>query len=435
MISFFVETEAGGTSEWHGPGLIGVLVFFAGVVLLVKGRYPRSATSSSSGWTDGVARVVAYAALMRDEYRRSASGASRTRPVARSPGAQSCHKAARWPYRRHPPVDRGRSSGSGTPFAAWRPRPGRPGPVGSWRCGSNYSAGREVGEDRRRRRRLGRGGCGVCSTTGLAARTPCSDSPRRSQPRRSGRRSPSSAASCAAVRTPGAPTPTPPLGIVGGGCRTCPVTVDHAMAAGVAGRLYVVGGYGPGSEPRNTAFAFHHGHWTPLQSMPAPRAAGGAAIVGGKLYVVGGVEAPGRLARDAFAFDFETARWTTFRGPRPREHLGAAALGGRVYVVAGGPAGSTRTRTSSRRSTRGRTVAGDSRGAGEARRHRCGGRRWPAALGRSEEPGGTIRTVYAYSPSTRRWTQLPNMRTSRHGLGLVGGAAARTRSRAARSPG
>jgi hypothetical protein len=37
-----------------------------------------------------------------------------------------------------------------------------------------------------------------------------------------------------------------------------------------------------------------------------------------------------------------------------------------------------------------------------------------------EEPGGTIRTVYAYSPATRRWTQLPRMRTSRHGLGLVG---------------
>jgi Kelch motif len=200
-----------------------------------------------------------------------------------------------------------------------------------------------------------------------------------------------------------------------------PVTVDHAMAAGVAGRLYVVGGYGPGSIARDTAFAFHHGHWTPLPSMPAPRAAGGAAVVGGKLYVVGGVEAPGRLARDAFAFDFETARWTTIRGPRPREHLGAAALGGLVYVVAG--------RTGGLDSNLDIVEAFDPRSGRWRGIPRVPGKRGgtaaAAVAGRllsvgGEEPGGTIRTVYAYSPRTRRWTQLPGMRTSRHGLGLVG---------------
>ena len=200
-----------------------------------------------------------------------------------------------------------------------------------------------------------------------------------------------------------------------------PVTVDHAMAAGTAGRLYVVGGYGPGSVARNTAFAFHHGHWTRLPSMPAPRAAGGAAIVGGKLYVVGGVEAPGRLAGDAFAFDFDTARWTTFRGPRPREHLGAAALGGHVYVVAG--------RTGGLDTNQDVVEAFDPRSARWRAIPRVPGKRGgtaaAAVAGRllsvgGEAPGGTIRTVYAYSPSTRRWTQLPGMRTSRHGLGLVG---------------
>jgi non-specific serine/threonine protein kinase len=183
----------------------------------------------------------------------------------------------------------------------------------------------------------------------------------------------------------------------------------------------VVGGYGPGSAPRNTAFAFHHGHWTPLPSMPAPRAAAGAAIVGGKLYVVGGVEAPGRLARDAFAFDFETARWTTFRGPRPREHLGAAALGGRVYVVAGRTGGLDTNQdiveAFDPRSGRWRAIPRVPGKRGGTAAAAIGGRLLSAG---GEEPGGTIRTVYAYSPSTRRWTQLPNMRTSRHGLGLVG---------------
>ena len=200
-----------------------------------------------------------------------------------------------------------------------------------------------------------------------------------------------------------------------------PVTVDHAMSAGVSGRLYVVGGYGPGSVARNTAFVLRSGQWTALPPMPAPRAAGGAAIVGRKLYVVGGVEAPGRLARDSFAFDLDAARWTVIRGPRPREHLGAAALGGRIYVVGGRTAGldtnldvveSFDPRSGSWRAvppvpgTRGGTAA-----AAVAERIVSAG---------GEQPGGTIRTVYAYSPRTRRWTQLPRMRTSRHGLGLVG---------------
>lgn len=200
-----------------------------------------------------------------------------------------------------------------------------------------------------------------------------------------------------------------------------PVTVDHAMAAGAAGRLYVVGGYGPGSIARDTAFVFRRGRWTALPLMPAPRAAAGAAIVGRKLYVVGGVEAPGRLARDAFAYDLDAARWSTIRGPRPREHLGAAALGGRVYAVAG--------RTGGLDSNLDMVEAFDP----PSGRWRAvppvpgtrGGTAAAAVAGRllsvgGEEPGGTIPTVYAYSPSTRRWTQLPRMRTSRHGLGLVG---------------
>ena len=200
-----------------------------------------------------------------------------------------------------------------------------------------------------------------------------------------------------------------------------PVTVDHAMAAGAAGRLYVVGGYGPGSVALATGFVFRQGRWAPLPPMPAPRAAAGAAIVRDKLYVVGGVEAPGRLAQDAFAFDLDDRRWTVIRGPRPREHLGAAALGGRVYAVAGRTAGLDSNldvvEAFDPRSGRWRAVPPVP--------GRRGGTAAAAVAGRlvsagGEEPGGTIAAVYAYSPVTRRWTRLPRMRTSRHGLGLVG---------------
>ncbi|MDF2751545.1 MAG: Uncharacterized protein K0T00_2721 [Gaiellaceae bacterium] len=67
VVSFFVG-PGWWYEQWHGPGLIGVLVFFAGVVLLVKGRYPRSLYELVIGMDRWVARVVAYAALMRDEY-------------------------------------------------------------------------------------------------------------------------------------------------------------------------------------------------------------------------------------------------------------------------------------------------------------------------------------------------------------------------------
>jgi len=199
------------------------------------------------------------------------------------------------------------------------------------------------------------------------------------------------------------------------------VTVDHAAAAGAAARVYLVGGYAPGGVALNTAFVLQRGRWTALPPMPAPRAAAGAGVVGGKLYVVGGVEAPGRLARDAFAFDLESSRWTTVRGPRPREHLGVAALDGLVYAVAGRTGGLDTNvdivESFDARSGRWRALPRVPEKRGGTAAAAIAGRIVSAG---GERPTGTIASVYAYSPKPRRWTQLARMRTSRHGLGLVG---------------
>jgi hypothetical protein len=65
VVAFF---EGGFGPRFFGPGLVGVLVLFAAVVLLFKQRYPRDMFDLIMGMNRWTFRVVTYAALMRDEY-------------------------------------------------------------------------------------------------------------------------------------------------------------------------------------------------------------------------------------------------------------------------------------------------------------------------------------------------------------------------------
>ena len=299
--------------------------------------------------------------------------------------------------------------------AARAAQPGR-----SWRCGSNYSAGREVGEDRRGRRRLGRGGCGVCSTAGLAARTLCSGPTHRGRGRstrpgdRRRRRLSARRREHRARRR----------------LFTCPESV--AAAAGPSGDrgsrhgggsrrpLYVVGGYGPGSAARNTAFAFHHGHGRRCPRCPrrAPRAVLRSSETNSMSSAASRVRAGSPATHSRSTSRRRAGRRSVVRGlastsARPRSAAGSTSS-------PDGRAGSTPTRTSSRHSTRAADGGGrfpECRASAAAPRRR----RWADGCSPPEARSPEERSEPC--TRTRRHPAVdatPRMRTSRHGLGLVG---------------
>ena len=66
--AFAISSGATDSVSIASGGLVGVLVFFAGVVLLFRNRYPAGIFDAVLGMDRWVARVVAYATLMTDVY-------------------------------------------------------------------------------------------------------------------------------------------------------------------------------------------------------------------------------------------------------------------------------------------------------------------------------------------------------------------------------
>ena len=203
-----------------------------------------------------------------------------------------------------------------------------------------------------------------------------------------------------------------------------PISVDHAMAAGVdtAGTpgLYVFGGNVSGVAVARSFRFFGEQGWREIAPMPAPRSQGAAVTIGGRIFIVGGAQGD-RLLSPTFVYDTAADRWSTAAPiPTPRDHLAAAAIDGRVCAVGGrrlsvlqnlavfecyDPAADVWRSMPDAPTARG--------GIGAAS---IGSRIFVAG---GEQPIGTFKELEVFDAASGKWTRGPDLPTSRHGLGVV----------------
>lgn len=201
-----------------------------------------------------------------------------------------------------------------------------------------------------------------------------------------------------------------------------PIPIHHPNVAAVGSKIYVAGGY---SDPGFTAVANTYEldtdtlRWTRKADLPSRRGAGAAAGLNGRLYVVGGER--GDSVGDTAVYDPATDRWTALAPmPTPRNHLGAAIVRGRIYAVGGRPGNLdlneaydplTNTWTTKARMPTGRS--GIAVAAVGNFLFAFGGE------GNSASPTGIFPQHEAYNADLNSWTMLEPMPTPRHGIGAA----------------
>jgi N-acetylneuraminic acid mutarotase len=234
-----------------------------------------------------------------------------------------------------------------------------------------------------------------------------------------------------------------------------PLLSHHVSFTEYNGRIYAFGGFrypdsGPAAwVPIDNAWEYDPASdtWKALAPMPTKRGSPVAVTVGNKMYVIGGATTPPGSSEPAVhpqrphvsvstveEYDPATNTWRARSPmPTPRNHATAGVVNGKVYVIGGrvgaafisagssnvdvveeyDPAadnwGSARAKMPSARSAM-------ASGVYAGRIYVTGGE------GQNAQMMYTFRALEAYDPAANRWTLLPSMPVSRHGLagGVVG---------------
>jgi N-acetylneuraminic acid mutarotase len=120
-----------------------------------------------------------------------------------------------------------------------------------------------------------------------------------------------------------------------------PTPRQEVAVAELGGRVFVIGGFGPGGEATDTVEVYDPStdRWETRAPLPAPTHHAAAAVVGGRLYLAGGYGG-GRLSwsplRTVYEYDEARNSWAT-RAPlrQARGALAMVGLGSRLHAVGG----------------------------------------------------------------------------------------------------
>ncbi|KAL9117331.1 MAG: hypothetical protein Q9187_006134 [Circinaria calcarea] len=216
-----------------------------------------------------------------------------------------------------------------------------------------------------------------------------------------------------------------------------PIAMNHANAAVVDGKIYVLGGLAGGEVwtafPDCYVYDPKTDHWETLPPMPKEQARGSSAVGvrGTRVYLTAGMRSldgsPGGLhdtVDTVTSYDTKSGVWKTLPSlPAPRDHAGAALVGHRMYVLGGRNHGQINVRNTTyvldiRSSEAGWTQKADmptargglSAGVVGSVVYTFGGEGNPT-------PGsnGVFNQTEAYVTVTDTWTKLAPMALPRHG--------------------
>jgi N-acetylneuraminic acid mutarotase len=201
-----------------------------------------------------------------------------------------------------------------------------------------------------------------------------------------------------------------------------PTVRQEVTVAELNGRVFVIGGFGAGSEAVPTVEVYDPAtdRWETRAPLPAPTHHTAAAVIDGRLFVVGGYSG-GRVSwtplRTVYEYDETRNSWST-RAPLrlARGGLAVATVGGRLHAV-GGSGDSASAAHEVYEPTPDRWT--DAPPMPTARDHLAAvafqGKLW-AIGGRTSFVGTQFTNVEIYDPAANAWSTGPPLPVGRGGL-------------------